>query len=99
MQGSLDSVVVWTPLVDVDLSLGAIQAAPGSHRCGLLAEDYTDDFGIVTQFSDEDFVSVEMRKGGALFFSAFLKGRWSQDTLCIRQDKAAYVAVEPRDES
>ena len=75
MQGSLDAVVAWIPLVDVDISLGALQVVPGSHKLGLLAGDYIDDFGIVEQFGDEDFISVEMEQGDALFFSAFLVHR------------------------
>jgi len=75
MQGSLDSVVVWLPLVDVDASLGALKVVPGSHKRGLLATELVDDFGIVSQFRDEEFVSVEMEMGDALFFSSFLVHR------------------------
>ena len=75
MQGSLDGVVVWMPLVDVDASLGALQVVPGSHKFGLLAEEFRDDFGIVKRFGDEDFVSIEMQRGDALLFSAFLVHR------------------------
>src|SRR5207237_10044472 len=35
MQGSLDSVVVWLPLVDIDKALGALEVYPGSHKWGM----------------------------------------------------------------
>ena len=31
MQGSLDSVVVWLPLCDIDVALGALEVVPQSH--------------------------------------------------------------------
>jgi phytanoyl-CoA hydroxylase len=75
MQGSLDSVVVWIALVDVDTDLGALEVVPGSHRRGLLADRLIDGFGQTDEFPDGDFVAVEMRKGDALFFSSFLVHR------------------------
>jgi phytanoyl-CoA hydroxylase len=75
MQGSLDSVVVWIALVDVDFSLGALEVVPGSHRRGLLADRLVDGFGQTKEFSDADFTPIEMRQGDALFFSSFLVHR------------------------
>jgi phytanoyl-CoA hydroxylase len=75
MQGSLDSVVVWIALVDVDISLGALEVVPGSHRRGLLADRLVDGFGQTDEFSDEDFTAIEMRQGDALFFSSLLVHR------------------------
>ena len=45
MQGSLDSVVVWLPLIDIDKSLGALEVYPGSHKWGLLEADIVDGYG------------------------------------------------------
>lgn len=75
MQGSLDSVVVWIPLADVDISLGALEVVPGSHKMGLLTTEVMNSFGKVDRFGDQDFVSVEAKQGDALFFSSFLVHR------------------------
>jgi phytanoyl-CoA hydroxylase len=75
MQGSLDSVVAWVALVDVDERLGALEVVPGSHRRGLLAERFVNGFGETAEFADEDFTAVPMAKGDALFFSSFLVHR------------------------
>ena len=75
MQGSLDSVVVWIALVDVDVGLGALEVVPGSHRRGLLADRLLDGFGQTHELVDADFTSIEMHKGDALFFSSFLVHR------------------------
>jgi len=75
MQGSLNSMVVWLPLVDIDRSLGALEVVPGSHREGLLTQRVEDGFGMVDRFGDKDFISVELKQGDALFFSSFLVHR------------------------
>jgi phytanoyl-CoA hydroxylase len=75
MQGSLDSIVVWVPLADVDTKLGALEVVPGSHKLGLLTTEVINSFGKVEQFVDEDFVSVEAEQGDVLFFSSFLVHR------------------------
>lgn len=75
MQGSLDAVVVWVPLLDVNAPLGALEIVPQSHKLGLLAPELIDGFGKVDQFKEEDFVPVEVKQGDALFFYAFLVHR------------------------
>jgi ectoine hydroxylase-related dioxygenase (phytanoyl-CoA dioxygenase family) len=75
MQGSLDSVVAWIALVDVDAELGALEVVPGSHRRGLIADRFVDGFGQTDVFDDSDFTAVETRKGDALLFSSFLVHR------------------------
>jgi hypothetical protein len=75
MQGSLDSVVVWVPLTDVDAALGALEIVPGSHQLGLLTEEVVNGFGKVNQFADDAFVSLPVSQGDALFFSSFLVHR------------------------
>ena len=73
MQGSLDSVVVWVPLVDVDRALGALEVLPGSHKQGLLPADMEDGYGhIAASFDTAAFVPIEVEKGDALVFSTFL---------------------------
>jgi ectoine hydroxylase-related dioxygenase (phytanoyl-CoA dioxygenase family) len=76
MQGSLDAVVVWIPVVDVDRSLGALEVIPGSHRWGLLESDLVDGYGKVKEpLPTSNVVPVEVERGDALFFSAFLVHR------------------------
>jgi phytanoyl-CoA hydroxylase len=76
MQGSLDSVVVWLPLIDLTTDLGALEVAPGSHARGLQAADLKDGYGQMRgQFDAGDFVPVEVERGDALFFSTFLVHR------------------------
>jgi phytanoyl-CoA hydroxylase len=75
MQGSLDSIVVWVPLIDTDASLGALEVVPGSHKRGLVTQEVVNSFGKVDLFKDEDFEKVEVKQGDALFFSSFLVHR------------------------
>jgi phytanoyl-CoA hydroxylase len=74
MQGSLDSMIVWMPLVDIDVALGALEVVPGSHKDGLIDSQLIDGYGKLAQekFDNYKFVPVEVEKGDALFFSSFL---------------------------
>ena len=77
MQGSLDSVVLWLPLVDIDRDLGALEVLPGSHRRGLVSADLIDGYGHLSaeaqaEIDPAELVSVEVKRGDALFFSTFL---------------------------
>ena len=75
MQGSLNSVVVWVPLHDINRSLGALEVVPESHRLGLLTTEVVERFGKVDQFADTDFQSIEVEQGDLLVFSSFLVHR------------------------
>jgi hypothetical protein len=75
MQGSLNSLVVWVPLHEIDRSLGALEIVPGSHRQGLLAGEVVERFGKVDGFADDDFRPIEVGQGDALVFSSFLVHR------------------------
>jgi phytanoyl-CoA hydroxylase len=75
MQGSLDAIVLWLPLSDIDVPLGALEIVPGSHTLGLVTTEVVDGFGRVEQFSDDDFVPMSCRQGDALFLSSFLVHR------------------------
>jgi phytanoyl-CoA hydroxylase len=73
MQGSLDAVVVWIPLTDIDRSLGALEVMPGSHKSGLLPSEMGDGFGHIKEPLDlSAMVPIEVQMGDTLFFSAFL---------------------------
>lgn len=76
MQGSLDSVIVWIPLVDIDQRLGAIEVIPGSHKWGLLPADIIEGYGQLRRKVDAaSRITVEVAAGDALFFSALLVHR------------------------
>jgi phytanoyl-CoA hydroxylase len=73
MQGSLDSVVVWLPLIDIDKTLGALQLYPGSHKWGLLEAEIVDGYGHLRSDLDKaKLLSAEVERGDALFFSSLL---------------------------
>jgi phytanoyl-CoA hydroxylase len=73
MQGSLDSVVVWLPLIDIDKNLGALEVCPGSHKWGLLEADIVDGYGHLRSILDKaKLVSIEVERGDVLFFSTLL---------------------------
>lgn len=89
MQGSLNSAVIWLPLVDINLELGALKLLPGSHLNGLRTDHMENGFGMVELSNDEKhrLISVEVQTGDAVLFSSFLihqsgenitdKPRWS----------------------
>ncbi len=73
IQSSLDTTIVWVPWVDITNEIGPLQILEGSHKLGNRTSGKQGDF---KTFDDEDFkddyISVEMEKGDALFFSSFL---------------------------
>ena len=74
MQGSLNSVVVWLPLIDCPEDLGALKIIRGSHKNGLLPSETDVWYAHVKDeyVKDEKFESVPMKKGDVLIFSTFL---------------------------
>jgi hypothetical protein len=74
-QGSLDSIVVWIPLIDIDTALGALEVLPGSHKDGLFQAEFEDGYGRIDDDFQAPFVPVEVKRGDALFFSTFLVHR------------------------
>jgi|SRR6202171_3886840 len=81
-QGSLDSVIVWVPLIDIDKSLGALEIVPESHKLGLLSYETQSDYHTIAEDAAKhfQFVSVEVEKGDALFFSTLLVHRSGDNT-------------------
>ena len=84
MQGSINSVVISIPLVDVDETLGALQVLPESHKIGFLKSKDSmqnktnlDALKAVEIEVDEpeNFISVPQKQGDALVFSSFLLHR------------------------
>ena len=74
MQGSLNSVILWVPLIDISRELGALEILPGSHLQGLRADHIDHGFGMVTLSESEkaELMPIEVKKGEALLFSSFL---------------------------
>jgi phytanoyl-CoA hydroxylase len=79
-QGSIDSVVVWLPLVDIPKELGALEIIPGSHLNGLMSYQVNDAYHSLVDVKEKDFISVEVEQGDALFFSTLLVHRSGQNT-------------------
>jgi phytanoyl-CoA hydroxylase len=77
MQGSLNSVVVWIPLIDIDRDLGALEVIPGSHLMGLLPTEQDEWFRHVRSDSinETEFVPLEVEAGDLVLFSSFLVHR------------------------
>lgn len=82
IQGSLNSVVVWIPIVDCPIELGALQVIPGSHTDGLLPSEDDEWYAHVkdSSYDENSFSSVPMEAGDALIFSTFLLHRSSTNT-------------------
>ena len=74
MQGSLNSVVIWLPLVDINKELGALQILPESHLNGLRTDHINTGFGMVklVQEEEEKLLTVEVERGDIILFSSFL---------------------------
>ena len=72
-QGSLDTVTVWIPLVNVDRGLYPLQVIGGSHTKGLWRGQHNGLYYEVEQSlcKDSDFVSVEVEPGDVVFMSGF----------------------------
>jgi len=80
MQGSLDAVVLWISLVDIDADSYPVECLPGSHKWGLLntvphqATPMADD----ARVRDEDFVALYPKRGDLVVFSGFLVHRTAE---------------------
>jgi len=74
MQGSINSIVLWLPLMNISKLEGALKIVPGSHKKGLRNFEIDNGFGMVSIESDEmsNVIDVEVNEGDALFFSSFL---------------------------
>ena len=72
MQGSINSIICWLPLIDINQKLGSIALVPKSHKEGLLMDKKEGSFGLVNDYKEEDFISFDVNQGDAIFFSSFL---------------------------
>lgn len=73
MQGSLNSIVIWIPLIDMSKEIGAVEFIPGSHLLGLLDSKQDEWFRHIdsNKISDENYIIPEVKKGDLVAFSAF----------------------------
>tara|TARA_Y100000768_G_C23891029_1_gene640139 strand:+ start:286 stop:1101 length:816 start_codon:yes stop_codon:yes gene_type:complete len=72
MQGSINSIVVWIPLIDINQELGSIKLVPKSHKEGLLSKEKEDSFGLVKNYKETDFISFDVKQGDIILFNSFL---------------------------
>lgn len=82
VQGSLDGLVTWIPLVDIDIQRYPLEIIPGSHKYGIFPLYNNNDTGweIKTEYYDEsDFIPVECEAGDVIFMSNFLIHRSSSE--------------------
>lgn len=73
VQGSLDGLVAWVPLVHVASDTFPLEVVPGSHRAGLRPpfDGNTGDKWVVREYADSDFVAIEAEPGDVVFFTNF----------------------------
>jgi phytanoyl-CoA hydroxylase len=70
MESSLNSLVVWVPLLDVDIENGSIIFYPGSHKNGILPFKTNGGFAEVEY--DGESIQPEMKVGDICIFSTML---------------------------
>lgn len=79
-QGSLDAVTVWLPMFDVGPTDYPLEIIPRSHLDGLLpsVEDRPNWRVRDELWNEADFETLSLKRGDAIFFSAFLVHRTGQ---------------------
>jgi len=79
MQGSLDSIIIWIPLVDVTSNLNPLEVVPGSHRIGLVDSVAGKNESVISDsiFSDKDFKAVIVNQQDVVVMSSFTVHRSS----------------------
>lgn len=80
VQGSLDGLVVWIPLTDVDRNRYPVEIIPGSHLKGPLPQVELETGWIVKpeHYNESDFVPVECKVGDIVLINNFTVHRSSQ---------------------
>ena len=82
VQGSLDGVVVWLPLVKVDRNNFPLEVIPGSHKHGLMplgGEDNASWEIPPDRYRESDYVAVPVDVGDVIFMSMFTVHRSSMN--------------------
>ncbi|MBC3880286.1 phytanoyl-CoA dioxygenase family protein [Undibacterium sp. LX40W] len=102
VQGSLDGVVVWLPLVKVDSSNFPLEVIPGSHMQGLIPtiSDEKAQWQLDPKHYREDqFVKLEAEPGDVVFMSLFTVHRSAIDGEKNRLRVALSTRFDNGDES
>jgi Phytanoyl-CoA dioxygenase (PhyH) len=96
LQGSLDTVTVWVPFVDIDRNLYTMDIIPGSHKGGLYPYARRDHIFEVDpgHYNPDDFRSIEAARGDVVFMSSFAIHRSS-----TRGDERLRVSTSMRYEN
>ncbi len=72
IQGGLDTITMWVPLLDVDRRCFPIEVIPGSHLRGLWEGEIANNaLEIRKGFVESDFVAVPVARGDVVIFSGF----------------------------
>jgi Phytanoyl-CoA dioxygenase (PhyH) len=74
VQGSLDGVVLWLPLIKTDKNNFPLELIPGSHKRGLLPMVGDDNSSYEIrhdQYREDDFIQAEVDVGDVIFMSMF----------------------------
>lgn len=82
VQGSLDGLVIWIPLVDIDINRYPLEVIPGSHKNGILpsSKNNNSTWEIKSEYYNEaDFIPVECEIGDVIFMNYFTVHRSSQN--------------------
>jgi len=70
MQSSLDSLIVWLPLVDVNAENGSLLLYPGTHKLGPMEFESVGGFAKVNTSSES--IQPELEVGDIVIFSSLL---------------------------
>lgn len=100
LQGSLDTVTVWIPFVEVDRNRFTLEIIPGTHTAGLYPSTRREHFFEVDPdcYDVERFVPVEGVPGDIVFMSSFAIHRSSMtgdDRLRVATSLRYENAAEP----
>jgi ectoine hydroxylase-related dioxygenase (phytanoyl-CoA dioxygenase family) len=78
-QGSLDGLVLWVPLVNVDRNMFPVEVIPGSHKKGPLPQVELETGWILQPeyYNESDFIPVECEVGDIVILNNFIVHRSS----------------------
>lgn len=77
LQSSLNTMVVWIPLLDVNENNYTLDVLPKSHLNGLMSGSLNSNYTEIDSslYNNNDFVSLDIKKGQIVLMSSFLVHR------------------------